>query len=156
MFGRAIGFAPAGSYWRLLRRISSSHLFAPRRVTAHEPGRQADCDSLLGAVACEQSACGVVELRKHLQDAALNNMMGSVFGRRYDFSRADDAGSAEHLKEMVREGFELLGAFNWEPVRPTEVNERCARLVPRVREFVSGVIEEHRTKARAGDDLPRD
>ncbi|KAK1302708.1 Cytochrome P450 78A11 [Acorus calamus] len=160
MFGRAIGFAPAGSYWRLLRRISSSHLFAPRRVTAHEPGRQADCDSLLGAVACEQSACGVVELRKHLQDAALNNMMGSVFGRRYDFSRADDAGSAEHLKEMVREGFELLGAFNWSDhlpwlgnlFDPQRVNERCARLVPRVREFVSGVIEEHRTKARAGED----
>uniref|UniRef100_A0A6N2NHP8 Cytochrome P450 n=1 Tax=Salix viminalis TaxID=40686 RepID=A0A6N2NHP8_SALVM len=32
MFSRAIGFAPNGAYWRLLRRIASTHLFAPRRI----------------------------------------------------------------------------------------------------------------------------
>ncbi|KAK4383539.1 cytochrome [Sesamum angolense] len=36
MFSRAIGFAPNGTYWRLLRRIAASHLFAPRRIAAHE------------------------------------------------------------------------------------------------------------------------
>ncbi|KAK1289446.1 Cytochrome P450 78A11 [Acorus calamus] len=163
MFSRAIGFAPSGSYWRLLRRIAASHLFAPRRVAAHELGRQADCEAMLGAVADEQSATGSVGLRKHLQDAALNNIMGSVFGRRYDYLDAESAESAGELKEMVREGFELLGAFNWSDhlpwlgnlFDPLRVNERCARLVPRVRGFVIGVIEEHR-KAREGENSVAD
>ena len=29
MFGRAIGFAPNGEYWRMLRRISATHLSLP-------------------------------------------------------------------------------------------------------------------------------
>ncbi|OIT03866.1 cytochrome p450 78a7 [Nicotiana attenuata] len=48
MFSRAIGFAPNGTYWRLLRRIASSHLFAPKRIAAHETGRQLDCSVMEG------------------------------------------------------------------------------------------------------------
>lgn len=83
MFARAIGFAPNGAYWRLLRKISSAHLFAPRRIAAHEPGRQLDCAFMLDAIEKEQSLNGAVVLRKHLQAAALNNIMGTVFGKRY-------------------------------------------------------------------------
>jgi hypothetical protein len=36
MSGVQIGFAPNGEYWH---RVASTHLFSPRRVTAHEPGR---------------------------------------------------------------------------------------------------------------------
>ncbi|CAL4933310.1 unnamed protein product [Urochloa decumbens] len=152
MFARAIGFAPSGEYWRLLRRVASAHLFAPRRVAAHEPGRQADADAMLRAVADEMAAssgAATVVLRPHLQHAALNNIMGSVFGRRYG---ADD--EAEQLKGMVREGFELLGAFNWSDhlpwlahlYDPSDVARRCAKLVPRVQAFVRGVIDEHRRR----------
>ncbi|KAJ6737108.1 CYTOCHROME P450 78A7-RELATED [Salix viminalis] len=62
---------------------------------------------------------------------------------------------------MVREGFELLGAFNWcdylpwlnyfyDPLR---INERCLKLVPRVRKLVKGIIEEHRNSesGKGGD-----
>lgn len=38
MFGRAMGFAPNGSYWRLLRRVAASHLFSRRNILAHEAG----------------------------------------------------------------------------------------------------------------------
>ncbi|KAL0285051.1 UNVERIFIED_CONTAM: cytochrome [Sesamum angustifolium] len=58
MFNRAIGFAPNGTYWRLLRRIAASHLFAPRRIAAHEPGRQKDCAAMLRNIADEQSLKG--------------------------------------------------------------------------------------------------
>jgi hypothetical protein len=161
MFARAIGFAPSGEYWRRLRRIASTHLFSPRRVAAHEPGRQADAGAMLRAIAAEQSASGAVVLRPHLQAAALNNIMGSVFGRRYDVSSA--AAEAEQLKSMVREGFELLGAFNWSDhlpwlahlYDPSNVARRCAALVPRVQAFVRGVIDEHRRRrqnAGAPDD----
>ncbi|CAN6324039.1 unnamed protein product [Urochloa humidicola] len=162
MFARAIGFAPSGDYWRLLRRVASAHLFAPRRVAAHEPGRQADASHMLRAVARDMAAAsGAVVLRPHLQHAALNSIMGSVFGRRY--GEEDGAGEAEQLKGMVREGFELLGAFNWSDhlpwlahfYYPSDVARRCARLVPRVQAFVRGVIDEHRRRqssAAAPDD----
>lgn len=156
MFGRAIGFAPGGTYWRLLRRIASSHLFAPKRILAHEAGRQHDCAAMLAGISAEQSACGFVALRKHLQGAALNNIMGSVFGRRYDV--AHDSDEARELKWMVKEGFELLGAFNWSDFLPwlsyfydpSRIKERCAALVPRVRKLVKGIIDQHMEKKVCG------
>ncbi|XP_042463675.1 cytochrome P450 78A11-like [Zingiber officinale] len=154
MFARAIGFAPSGAYWRLLRRIASAHLFAPRRIAAHEPGRQADCAAMLAAVSAEQRQLGYVHLRTHLQNAALNNIMGSVFGRRYDVYRPGGDSEAEELKAMVREGFDLLGAFNWSDhlpwlpslFDPCNVKRRSAALVPRVRHLVRGIISEHRCR----------
>ncbi|KDP35242.1 hypothetical protein JCGZ_09401 [Jatropha curcas] len=150
MFSRAIGFAPNGIYWRLLRKIASSHLFSPRRILAHETLRQLECASMLRNIANEQTQNGRVYLRKHLQFASLNNIMGSVFGKRYD--PAHDSKELEELRDMVREGFELLGAFNWCDYLqwlsyfydPFRINERCLKLVPRVRKFVRGIIEEHR------------
>ncbi|KAH7683565.1 Cytochrome P450 E-class group I protein [Dioscorea alata] len=160
MFARAIGFAPSGSYWRLLRRIAASHLFSPRRVAAHEPGRQYDCSVMLTSISAEQASCGSVLLRPYLQAAALNNIMGSVFGTRFDLTLATGDPKASHLQSLVREGFDLLGAFNWSDhlpwltnfFDPSNVRQRCAVLVPRVRSFVKDIIDEHkRSKPTAGD-----
>eukprot|EP00253_Pinus_taeda_P008059 PITA_08059 len=149
LFGRAIGFAPNGDYWRLLRRIASAHLFAPRRIAAHEAGRQADVVAMLDDIQKEYHSKGVVRVRRHLQGAALNNIMGSVFGRRFDMSHENE--EVKKLREMVDEGFQLLGAFNWadhlpwlRPLDPLRIHARCARLVPRVTTFVSNIIEQHR------------
>ncbi|KAK6258973.1 Cytochrome P450 - like 10 [Theobroma cacao] len=149
MFSRAIGFAPSGAYWRLLRRIASSHLFAPTRIIAHEAGRQLDCTIMLRNIANEQNLQGFVSLRKHLQLAALSNIMGSVFGKRYDHKK--DNKELDELRDMVKEGFELLGAFNWSDYLPWlsyfydpfRINQRCLKLVPRVRKLVKGIIEQH-------------
>ncbi|KAL0461159.1 UNVERIFIED_CONTAM: cytochrome [Sesamum latifolium] len=121
MFSRAIGFAPNGTYWRLLRRIAASHLFAPRRIAAHEQGRQLDCATMLKNMANEQSLNGVVSLRKHLQAAALNNIMGSVFGKHY---------------------LPWLSYF----YDPSHIVERCEALVPRVRRLVKAIIVQHQLK----------
>ncbi|KAI3981157.1 hypothetical protein MKX01_032297 [Papaver californicum] len=153
MFTRAIGFAPNGTYWRLLRRIASSHLFAPKRISAHEQGRQLDCEAMLNTINNEQSSLGFVTLRKHLQNAALNNIMGSVFGKRYNIMDEGNTESQE-LKDMVQEGFELLGAFNWSDYLswlsyfydPFHISQRCSSLVPRVRALVRGIIDEHRAR----------
>ena len=152
MFNRAIGFAPNGAYWRLLRRVASTHLFSPARIVAHEAGRWHDCAAMLRAVAREQSQQGVVSLRKHLQDAALNNVMGTVFGRRYNNEEFQNSCEVKELREMVREGFELLGAFNlcdyvpWMRFLydPFSIQERCSALTPRVKRFVKKVLDEHR------------
>jgi hypothetical protein len=156
LFGRAIGFAPSGEYWRMLRRISSAHLFAPRRIAAHEPGRQADSLGMLLDIQKECQSNGVVSVRRHLQGAALNNIMGSVFGRRFDMScTSEESQEVKKLREMVDEGFQLLGAFNWADhlpwlrlLDPLRIHARCARLVPRVTAFVRNIIEEHRREER--------
>ncbi|XP_028763939.1 cytochrome P450 78A7-like [Neltuma alba] len=161
MFSRAIGFAPNGSYWRLLRRIASAHLFSPRRIAAHETGRLLDCSTMLRAIAAEQSENGVVALRKHLQAAALNNIMGTVFGKRYAYNYPHSFDlEVKELHEIVREGFELLGAFNWCDYvpwmslfyDPSGIKERCRDLVPRVRKFVKGLIDEHRLAASSSSN----
>lgn len=160
MFTRAIGFAPNGPYWRQLRRIASTHLFAPRVIAAHEAGRRQDSAAMVHAISTEVATRGVVTLRRHLQNAALNNIMGSVFGRRLDL--AQDNKEANELREMVAEGFELLGAFNWSDYLPwlSHVYDPCLivkrsqALVPRVRKFVGGVIREHEfnESSAASDD----
>ncbi|KAK7270395.1 hypothetical protein RIF29_23495 [Crotalaria pallida] len=152
MFTRAIGFAPNGTYWRLLRRVASTHMFHPRRIAAHEAGRQSDFATMLSAIGKEQSQHGFVSLRKHLQAAALNNIMGTVFGRRYNQEECTNSYEVKELQEMVREGFELLGAFNWSDYVPRisffydpfHVKERCSALAPRVKKFVKKILEEHR------------
>ncbi|KAH0976351.1 hypothetical protein GBA52_026070 [Prunus armeniaca] len=74
----------------------------------------------------------------------------AVFGKRYDV--ACNNAEARELHEIVREGFELLGAFNWSDYLPWlssfydpfRIKNRCASLVPRVRKVVVEIIEEHR------------
>ncbi len=155
LFGRAIGFAPQGDYWRSLRRIAANHLFAPKRIAAHEDARQFETKQALMSIAKESSSTpgGAVQIRGHLQHASLNNIMSGVFGRRYKLA-ADDCAEAVQLKEMVQEGFELLGAFNWadhlpalEAVDPYNIHQRCAKLVPRVTTFVQKIIDQHRERA---------
>ncbi len=95
-----------------------------------------------------------MEVRPLLQRAALNNIMASVFGRRYDFNAA--VAEAAELQAMVREGFELLGAFNWADHLPAlkcldaqRIHQRCAALVPKVEAFVQKIIDEHRASGAA-------
>ncbi|KAK6160781.1 hypothetical protein DH2020_004162 [Rehmannia glutinosa] len=150
MFSRAIGFAPDGPHWRMLRRIASTHLFAPKRILAHEAARQLECAAMLNGIAKEQSLQGYVQLRKHLQAASLNSIMEIVFGKRYNTTKHDN--ESKELNEIVREGFELLGAFNWsDHIRwikyfydPFRIQERCVALVPRVKGLIKEIIKEHR------------
>lgn len=152
MFNRAIGFAPNGTYWRLLRKIASSHLFAPRKISAHEPARSLECTSMLNDITTEQSLHGFVVLRKHLQAASLNNIMEIVFGKSYN--KVGDVDESMELQEMVREGFELLGAFNWSDhlpwlnyfYDPFHIKERCMALVPQVKKFIKKIINEHKLR----------
>ncbi|KAL5560067.1 hypothetical protein UlMin_036278 [Ulmus minor] len=152
MFSRAIGFAPNGPYWRLLRKIASTHLFAPKRIVAHETGRQFDCFNMLKAIKQEQALNGLVVLRNHLQATSLNNIMGTVFGKRFDVANPNE--EAIEMQELVREGFELFGAFNFSDYLPWlsyvydpfMINKRCRVLASRVRKTVKKIIEEHRLR----------
>ncbi|KAH9307704.1 hypothetical protein KI387_035615 [Taxus chinensis] len=156
MFDRAIGFAPYSDYWRNLRKIAATHLFAPRRISAFESHRQTLTNSMLQSI--ESSGdLNSVRIREILQRSSLNNIMGSVFGRCYGFECGDS--EAEELASMVKEGYELLGTFNWADHLPLlgfldfqNIRRRCSDLVPRVYAFVQNIIEEHRANPAVGDD----
>nr|WMZ41220.1 cytochrome P450 family 78 subfamily A polypeptide 1 [Ipomoea batatas] len=160
MFSRAIGFAPNGQYWRLLRRIASTHLFAPQRILAHGSSRRLECAAMLKSITEEQNLHGYVTLRKHLQAASLNNIMGIVFGKKYEMNNNEEASSRE-LQEIVREGFELLGGFNWSDhlpwlkhlYDPFRVQQRCLALIPRVQRLFKAIIQEHKNKKHVENNV---
>jgi hypothetical protein len=58
LFGRTIGFSPHGEYWRSLRRIAANHLFAPKRIAAHETARMAEARYMLKAITRDVAALG--------------------------------------------------------------------------------------------------
>lgn len=93
---------------------------------------------------------GVLEVRRMLHFGSLNNVMMSVFGKRYDFEKSEGL----ELEWMVKEGYELLGVFNWGDHLPffgwfdlQGVRRRCRELVAKVTVFVGKIVEEHRRKA---------
>nr|CAB3500492.1 unnamed protein product [Digitaria exilis] len=148
LFHRAMGFAPSGDYWRALRRLSSAYLFSPRSVAASGPRRAAIGDRMLRQLVLSGGGGGVV-MRRVLHVASLDHVMATVFGARYD----PESPEGVELEEMVKEGYELLGLFNWGDHLPLlrwldlqGVRRRCRSLVGRVNVFVSRIIEEHRKK----------
>ncbi|KAH6807310.1 cytochrome P450 [Perilla frutescens var. frutescens] len=145
MFDRAIGFAPSsGNYWRHLRRIASTHMFSPKRVAGLEGLRQAVACSMIQRVEQEMAERGFVELRRVLQKGSLDNVLESVFG----ISGGGEFGG--DLGVMVKQGYELLGEFNWADYFQLGfldffgVRRRCHELAGRVSEVVTQIIEQRR------------
>ncbi|KAL4280641.1 hypothetical protein GQ457_03G011600 [Hibiscus cannabinus] len=154
LFHRAVGFAPFGEYWRNLRRISATHLFSPKRIAASEAYRREIGIKMMEEIKGLMEARGEVQIKRVLHFGSLNNVMATVFGKKYDFERA---GEEFQLDELVSEGYELLGIFNWSDHFPLlswldlqGVRKRCRNLVSKVSVFVGKIIEEHRLKRVSG------
>ncbi|KAL6896751.1 hypothetical protein ACP4OV_007325 [Aristida adscensionis] len=158
LFHRAMGFAPSGDYWRALRRISSSYLFSARSVAASAPRRLAIGERMLEHLASQGGAA--VPMKRVLHAASLDHVMTVVFGRRYDASTPEGV----ELEQMVKEGYDLLGMFNWGDHLPLlkwldlqGVRKRCRALVSKVDVFVARIIQEHRQKKQiTGDESAGD
>ncbi|CAO2835421.1 unnamed protein product [Amaranthus hypochondriacus] len=150
MFNRAIGFAPYGVYWRTLRRIASTHMFSPKQIKASESQRYTIAESMAAHFGAQQ---GPFQPRDILRRASLGNMMGSVFGRKYGLSGPENIES-EELRNMVGEGYDLLGMLNlgdhisWlSDFDFQKIRFRCSELVPKVNRFVGRIIDEHRSNS---------
>ncbi|KAJ1400918.1 Cytochrome P450 [Sesbania bispinosa] len=159
LFHRAMGFAPYGEYWRNLRRISSTHLFCPKRITNFGGFRSEVGLKMVERVKLLMAETGRVEVKKMLHFGSLNNVMMTVFGKSYEFFNGDGA----ELEELVSEGYELLGVFNWSDHLPLlgwldlqGVRKRCRALVKKVNVFVGKIIEEHRIKRVSGGSIVGD
>ncbi|XP_054806786.1 cytochrome P450 78A5 [Prosopis cineraria] len=152
LFHRAMGFAPFGEYWRNLRRISATHMFSPKRIVSFGDFRTRIGLQMVAQIKDIMERYGEVKVRPVLHFGALNNVMMSTFGRIYEFGDSRDDGGLE-LEELVREGYDLLGVFNWSDHFPVlgfldlqGVKRRCRKLEARVSVFVGKIIEEHRMK----------
>ncbi|KAI4303754.1 hypothetical protein MLD38_039350 [Melastoma candidum] len=160
MFHRAMGFAPFGEYWRNLRRISATHLFSPRRIAAFGNIRGEIGLDMVREIDRLMLENGAVKVREILHFGSLNNVMATVFGKRYDFRGGGRCpGDAVELEGMVREGYELLGMFNWGDHLPLlgwldlqGVRRRSKVLVERVNLFVGKIVEERKACKKAWDD----
>ncbi|KHN10098.1 Cytochrome P450 78A11 [Glycine soja] len=148
-----MGFAPYGEYYKNLRRIYATHMFYLRRIVAFgefwaQVGAQM-VKEIIGLV----RKYNVVEVRKVLHFGLLSNVMKSIFGRRYVFE----------LKELVTEGYDLLGVFNWSDHFPIldwldlqGVRKRYGSLVNKVNVVVRKIILEHGVKRVVeGEDKTR-
>ncbi|RLN33760.1 cytochrome P450 78A5-like [Panicum miliaceum] len=155
LFHRAMGFAPSGdAHWRGLRRLAAVHLFGPRRVAGAAHHRASIGAAMASDVAAAMARNGEVPLKRVLHAASLKHIMATVFGKHYD-DLASQEGAM--LEEMVTEGYDLLGTFNWADHLPLlkwldlqGVRRRCNRLVQKVEVFVGKIIQEHRERRAGG------
>ncbi|XP_076949682.1 cytochrome P450 78A5-like [Bidens hawaiensis] len=159
LFHRAMGFAPYGEYWRNLRRISSIHLFSPKRISSFSRFREKLGLQMVNQVSSSMNINGCVEVKKLLHFASLNNVMMSVFGKSYDDFGENNDGF--ELEKLVSEGYELLGIFNWSDHFPViswfdiqGVRKRCRNLVSKVNIFVTEIINEHRVRRLRNGGAP--
>ncbi|CAI9764898.1 unnamed protein product [Fraxinus pennsylvanica] len=148
MFNRAIGFAPYGVYWRTLRRIAATHLFCPKQIKASETQRLEIANQI---VAIFRARKGDIRVRDSLKLASLNNMMYSVFGRKYKLDSRD--AKMEEFRELVDEGYELLGTLNWSDHLPSfadfdvqKIRFRCSKLAARVNQSLRRIIDERKAE----------
>ncbi|KAK4479417.1 hypothetical protein RD792_014931 [Penstemon davidsonii] len=150
LFHRAMGFAPYGEYWRNLRRISATHLFSPKRISCFGELRKEIGVKMADEIMFRMEKYGEIEVKNVLHFGSLNNVMMSVFGKCYDFN---ENGEGIELEGLVKEGYELLGVFNWSDhfsvlkwLDLQGVRKRSKELVAKVNVFVGNIIEEHRLK----------
>ncbi|KAK4377023.1 hypothetical protein RND71_003319 [Anisodus tanguticus] len=149
MFERAIGFAPYGSYWRNLRRIAANHTFSHRRISCFEGLQQLIADNMIGEVVNEMNESGFVEVRGLLRKGSLSNILESVFGSTLGLE-------GERLGLMVKEGYELIGEFNWSDYFPLGfldfwgTRRKFHKLASQVNELVGEIIKE---KRREGEEI---
>ncbi|GMI75945.1 cytochrome P450, family 78, subfamily A, polypeptide 6, enhancer of da1-1 [Hibiscus trionum] len=148
MFNRAIGFAPYGVYWRTLRRIAATHLFCPKQIKGAEDQRREIAAEMVTLYSQHDRSFRVRQLLKR---ASLNNMMASIFGRKYKLDSSNN--EVEQLQALVDEGYDLLGTLNWSDhlpwlaeFDPQKIRARCSNVVPKVNRFVSRIISQHRAK----------
>ncbi|KAL3622297.1 hypothetical protein CASFOL_033708 [Castilleja foliolosa] len=157
MFNRSIGFAPYGVYWTVLRKIAAAHLFCPKQIKASEGQRVEIASQVVDVLTSSVGRPAGIRVRDVLKLASLNNMMCSVFGRRYDIVSANP--ETEELGDLVSQGYDLLGRLNWSDHLSfladfdlQKIRFRCGQIVPRVNRFVGRIIAEHKEAAKLGGE----
>ncbi|EEF47771.1 flavonoid 3-hydroxylase, putative [Ricinus communis] len=155
-------FAPYGPRWRLLRKISSVHLFSAKALDDFRHVREQEVGILTHALA---DACETPINLGRLLNTCTTNALGRVMiGRRVfgDGSGGGDA-KADEFKSMVVELMKLAGVFNIGDFVPAVewldlqgVAAKMKKLHKKFDAFLSEMVEEHKTSGSDGSEKHTD
>ncbi|ERN10534.1 hypothetical protein AMTR_s00166p00058240 [Amborella trichopoda] len=138
-----IAFAPAGAYWRTIRKICVQELLSVKRVESFSAVREEEVGRLVRAV---ESSEGAIDLNKLFLSHTIDVICRVAFGRRYD------EGGPSEVERLFRERTVLLGGFNFGDLFPSVewldlvsgLRRRMRRAFEEIDEFLEHVLEDHR------------
>ncbi|XP_047160662.1 flavonoid 3'-monooxygenase-like [Vigna umbellata] len=143
------GFASYGPRWRLLRKISSTHMFSGRAMDDFREVRQEEVERLT----CDLASSGskAVKLGLLLNVYATNTLARVMIGRRvFNDGNSEWDPKADEFKSMVLELMNLLGVFNIGDFIPfldwldlQGVKAKAKKLRKGFDAFLTSILEEH-------------
>ncbi|KAK7330300.1 hypothetical protein VNO77_24490 [Canavalia gladiata] len=143
-------FAPYGPRWRLLRKISSVHLFSGKALDDFRHLRQEEVGRLTRNLATTGSKA--VNLGQLLNVCTTNALARVMIGRRvFNDGNGGCDPMADEFKSMVVELMVLAGVFNIGDFVPAlewldlqGVQAKMKKLHKRFDSFLSSIVEEHK------------
>lgn len=148
-------FAPYGPRWRMLRKISSLHLFSAKALEDYKPIRQEEVAILTKALA-KSGSNNPIQLGQLLNVCTTNALSRAMLGRRVfgDGTGKSDTKS-EEFKDMVMEVMVLAGEFNIGDFVPAlewldlqGIASKMKKLHKRFDTFLGAILEEHKTNPK--------
>ncbi|KAJ9131524.1 hypothetical protein P3X46_035179 [Hevea brasiliensis] len=153
-------FAPYGPRWRMLRKISSVHLFSGKALDDFRHVRQEEVAALTRALA-RASPTEAVNLGQLLNVCTTNTIGRVMLGRRVvgDGSGGRDQ-KAVDFQSMVRELMVLSGVFNISDFVPAlewldlqGVAAKMKKLHRRFDAFLTEIVEDHKINGFNGAEM---
>ncbi|KAK7301567.1 hypothetical protein RJT34_12434 [Clitoria ternatea] len=147
-------FAPYGPRWRLLRKITSLHLFSAKAMDEFKHLRQEEVARLTRNLASSDSKA--VNLGQLLNVCATNALGRVMLGRRvFNDGNGGCDPKADEFKSMVVEVMVLAGVFNIGDFIPSlecldlqGVQAKMKNLHKRFDAFLTNIIEDHKTSSK--------
>ncbi|GKV35533.1 hypothetical protein SLEP1_g43789 [Rubroshorea leprosula] len=149
-------FAPYGPRWRMLRKISSVHLFSGKALDDYKHVREEEIKVLVRALA--DAGTKPVNLAQLLNVCTVNALGRVMLGQRVfgDGTGGADP-KADEFKSMVVELMVLAGEMNIGDFIPAlewldlqGVVAKMKKLHKRFDAFLTTILEEHKVKVRHG------
>ncbi|TKY55038.1 Flavonoid 3'-monooxygenase [Spatholobus suberectus] len=148
--GQNFASSPYGPLWRLLRKISSTHMFSGKAMGDSIQVRQEEVKRLTCNLA--NSSSKVVNLGQLVNVCTTNALARVMIGRRvFNDGNSDCDPRADEFKSMVVETMVLLGLFNvgdfipgldWLDLQGVKV--KAKKLRKRTDAFLTNILEEHK------------
>ncbi|XP_047067204.1 trimethyltridecatetraene synthase-like [Lolium rigidum] len=149
---RGIVHTPYGAYWRMARRLCATELFSTRRVDSYEYIRTQELRALMRGLF--ERAGRAVEVREHLADAALRNVLRMAVGGKW--SGCYGSGDGEAFRRTLDEAFTVTGAVSnvseWVPWLGWLDVQGCVRSMKRLSKvydrFLERILDDHDEERR--------
>jgi hypothetical protein len=114
-----IGFSPYGSYWRTVRKIATLHALSAHRIKMLKHVMESEVKTAMKEsynfwLSSEKNKNGVTEMKKWFGDIAINVMLRTVVGKRFDGDEEEN----QRIRKALRDLFYLSGSFGISDAMP--------------------------------------